>query len=109
MNYYPDGWVVVKITNKETSKHHYRVFTCWYGGFAKGDSWRLNSGITKVTKEGKVYGFEGSSGSVYYCHEDNYRLNMYGRGVLDKMIQDAIEVTIEEMKEESDWLNLNYD
>jgi len=43
-DYYPDRWVVVKIGEENL----YKVFACWYGGYARGDSWKLNSGITRV-------------------------------------------------------------
>ena len=63
-DYHPDKWVVVKISGyKDHPKPLYKVFACWYGGWAGSDSWKLNSGITKVTLEGYVYSFEGASGS----------------------------------------------
>lgn len=111
--YIPDKWVVVKITGYEDRefKPVYKVFACWYGGWAGSDSWKLNSGITKATLEGYVYSFEGSSGSVYQCHVNNYGTNMYGHGVLENMITKSKEhgITIEIMPYETNWLELNYD
>jgi hypothetical protein len=108
-DYTPDKWVVVKISS-ETIEPIYKVFACWYGGFAGSDSWKLNSGITKANKEGNVYGFEGSSGSTYYCHKDTYGTNMYGSGVLNHMIKNAEErgVTIAIMPEETNFLEIDY-
>jgi hypothetical protein len=112
MSYQPDKWLIVKITgHKDQTKPVYKVFACWYGGFASGDSWKLNSGITKVTLEGFVYSFEGYSGSTYECHTDCYGANFYGMSVLDGLIERSKEhgVTIEIMPEHTDWMVLDYD
>lgn len=110
--YIPDKWVVVKISGfkDRQEKPIYKVFACWYGGWAGSDSWKLNSGITKATLEGYVYSFEGSSGSVYECHKDCYGTNMYGGGVLDNMIKNSKEhgVTIEILPKETNFLELDY-
>lgn len=106
-DYTPDKWVVVKIGDENLHK----VFACWYGGYAGSDSWKLNSGITKVTLEGNVYSFEGSSGSVYECHKDSYGTNMYGMSVLSNMIDKAAKngVTIEILPQDTNWLEINYE
>jgi hypothetical protein len=79
MSYYtPDKWMLVKITGDDP---HYRVFGSWYGGYNGADSWRMNSGISKVIEEDDHYLFIGSSGSTYACHKDAYGANMYGMGV----------------------------
>ena len=108
--YTPDKWLVVKITGAEANPL-YKVFACWCGGYAGSDSWKLNSGITKVTLEGNVYSFEGSSGSVYECHKDAFGTNMYGYGVLTAMMKHAEEDghTIEVMPEETNWLEVEYE
>jgi hypothetical protein len=111
-DYIPDRWVVVKISGYEDrSTPVYKVFACWYGGYAGSDSWKLNSGITKATLEGFVYSFEGSSGSVYECHKDNYGYNMYGGSVLNNMIEKSKEhgIEIEVLPENTNWLELNYE
>ena len=111
-DYIPDRWVVVKISGYEDrSKPVYKVFACWYGGYAGSDSWKLNSGITKATLEGFVYSFEGSSGSVYECHKDSYGYNMYGGSVLNNMIEKSKEhgIEIEVLPENTNWLEINYE
>jgi hypothetical protein len=111
-DYIPDKWVVVKISGyKDQSKPVYKVFACWYGGWAGSDSWKLNSGITKATLEGFVYSFEGSSGSVYECHKDTYGTNMYGNGVLSNMIEKskANGIAIEILPEDTDFLTVEYE
>lgn len=110
MDYRPDKWVVVKISSEKHPPIH-KVFACWYGGWAGSDSWKLNSGITKATLEGYVYSFEGSSGSVYECHEDSYGTNFYGQSVLGEMIDTAAkhDVIIEILPEDTNWLEINYE
>mgnify|MGYP003350565345 CR=1 FL=1 len=110
--YTPDRWVVVKITGyNDHPKPIYKVFACWYGGFAGSDSWKLNSGITKATLEGYVYSFEGSSGSVYECHDGDYGTNFYGMTVLDSLIERSKEhgITVEILPEDTNWLEINYE
>ena len=106
-DYHPDKWVIVKIGEENL----YKVFACWYGGWAGSDSWKLNSGIVKATKEGHVYGFEGSSGSTYYCHEDSYGTNFYGSSVLNNMIENAAKngIVIEILNEDVDFMTLTYE
>jgi hypothetical protein len=106
-DYHPDKWVIVKIGDENL----YKVFACWYGGYAGSDSWKLNSGIVKATKEGHVYGFEGSSGSTYYCHTDSYGTNFYGGSVLDDMIENAAKngIVIEILNEDVDFMTLTYE
>jgi hypothetical protein len=107
--YVPDKWVVVKIEGPDIPLT-YKVFACWYGGFLGSNSWKLNSGITKVTKDGKFYLFEGHSGSVYKCHEGLQGLHMYGTGVLGDIIRRAKEIktVVELMPEDTNWLELDY-
>jgi hypothetical protein len=107
--YSPDKWQIVKITHGDAS--HYRVFACWYGGYTSGDSWKMNSGITKVTEDEDFYHFEGFSGSVYVCHKECYGSNMYGRGVLTTMMENYAKdgVFIELLPEETNFMELKYD
>lgn len=70
MIYTPDRWVVLKITDKEQTI--YKVLAGWVGGYLEGDSWKLNSGITKIEMDGDYYLFSGNSGSVYKCHKAAY-------------------------------------
>jgi hypothetical protein len=108
-DYTPDKWVVIKIEGPDVPLT-YKVFACWYGGYLGSNSWKLNSGITKVTKDGKFYLFEGHSGSIYKCREDNQGMHMYGNGVLNDIIQKSEEfgIKIELMPENTNWLELNY-
>lgn len=110
MTYTPDKWVVVKIEGSQFPLT-YKVFACWYGGYTGSNSWKLNSGITKVTKKHNCYSFEGHSGSVYKCITGTYGTHMYGSGVLQDIIERSKEagVTVEIMPEDTDWLGLSYE
>jgi hypothetical protein len=100
--YYPDGWTIVKV---EGSDPHYRVFGSWSGGYLDGDSWRLNSGITRCIKEQGNYIFEGTSGSIYICHEAGYgRLNAFSHGVL----QDIVDDENTHVADKQEWETIDY-
>lgn len=107
--YNPDKWMVIKINSKNP---HYRVFATWGGGYLNGDSWKMNSGITKATLIDGVYHFEGSSGSVYECRETSYGSTGYGYGVLQGIIKrtlDENDVVIDILPEETNFLELMYE
>lgn len=86
--YVPDRWTLVKITTVD-GEVIYKVFASWYGGYLGSDSWKLNSGVVRVTKEENSYLFYGSSGSIYECHKGLYGISGYGSGVLAGMIDQA--------------------
>lgn len=72
--YVPDRWVMLKITNGD--KAVYKVMGGWYGGYAGSDSWRINSGVSKVELVNDTYKFYGYSGSVYTCHKARYGMSV---------------------------------
>lgn len=101
----PDKWVVVKIHVQEP---FFKVFASWYGGYADGDRWRINSGIKSVTEEGDYYLFHGHSGSIYKCHKESYGTNNYSAAVLQNMIDNAKEngLEIEILSPETNFLKI---
>ena len=107
--YLPDRWVVVKVTNNKDL--FYKVFACWYGGYAGADHWRTNSGITQAILVDDFWKFSGHSGSMYNCHQKAYGTNHYGNVVLQNFIERAREqgVMIEIMPSDTNWSELNYD
>lgn len=109
--YTPDKWLIVKVTNTEKNESHYRVFASWYGGYLGSDSWKLNSGITKVTEAGDYYFFDGASGSTYNCRKGCYGANGYGSGVLSQLIKDSAErgILIAVLEENVNPMELIYD
>ena len=101
MTYNPDNWVVVK----SPTDGHMRVLAGWSGGYTQGDSWRLNSGITKCEETEDTFEFYGSSGSVYSCNKDSYRLRMNNASVWYQLEELGWEL----MDEDNDWLNMDYE
>ena len=107
MHITPDSWRVIRITTpKETV---YKVFACWLGGFATGDSWRLNSGIVAVESDKDYFYIHGASGSVYKCHKSQRRMSMFCEGTLQSLL-DSIsfhkETSVELLSEESVYTHL---
>ena len=101
--YNPDKWIVVHITGKDIQPID-KIFASWY------DSWRLNSGIAKVSIEDSIFCFEGISGSVYECNKDSYGCSNYGDGIIFEMCATAElqGVEMEILPEETNWLEINY-
>ena len=95
--YKPDKWIILKITDGD--KIGYKVMGGWYGGYLDSDSWRINSGISKVELDGDTYKFHGHSGSVYLCHKNSYGTTMLMSSVLPD--SDNVQVL-----PESDFLTL---
>jgi hypothetical protein len=71
--YEPDNWVVIKVKGDDP---HYRVLAGWSGGYITSDSWRMNSGITRVKEDEHSFYFYGATGSCYKCRKTAYRLRM---------------------------------
>lgn len=90
--YTPDRWVLLKITSKDTGEVHQRVFGGWFGGFAHGDSWRLNSGVADVHEFDDYFLFESASGKEYLCRkysQGTEGMSMYMQNVLQSLIDDC--------------------
>lgn len=103
--YSPDRWLVIKING---TNPHYRVFASWYGGYLGSDSWRMNSGITRVTEDDDFYYFHGSSGSVYNCYKNCYGISGYGSDVLNNYIEKYPELDIQVLSEDTKVTELEY-
>lgn len=102
--YQPDNWIIIRFYGDDP---HYRVLVGWSGGYTQGDSWRMNSGITKCEDDGDYYNFYGSSGSLYRCHKEAYGLRMNTSYVWTQLKQihgDKVEF----MDEETDWLERDW-
>jgi hypothetical protein len=107
--YNPDKWVMLKFTCGD--EVIYKILASWYGGFARGDSWQLNSGVVKIEEDGDLYLFYGSSGSVYQCHKQMYGMSMYTRGILEgwkKKIEEVEDTDVLLMPEETNFMELEY-
>ena len=108
--YTPDVWVVLKFTGlKGEDGPLYKVMGGWYGGYLGADSFRLNSGISKVEEDGDWFKFHGYSGSVYRVHKNSYHLSGYMGQVLmgwEKELEDRPE-EMELLPEDTDWSEIN--
>ena len=96
--------MIIKIKGDDP---HYRVLAGRSGGYATGDEWKLNSGITKVEFENDQYTFHGSSGSKYVCHKDTYGLRMNNAHAWYAM-QAQHGDKVEMMKENNNWLTMDW-
>lgn len=86
--YQPDVWVVFKIKRKKV----YKVLAGWYGGYAGTNSWRVNSGITKVEENENNYIFHGSTGSIYICPKHSERMSMLTASIWQQLKDKALLV-----------------
>lgn len=97
--YTPDNFVILKIKNGEETA--FKVLAGWSGGYLDGDSWKMNSGITKVEMDGDYYLFHGYTGSVYKCHKDSEQVRMNISGVLSNILAKypdiVTQVTVEDI------------
>ena len=96
-SYEPDYFLILRI--KTPDDVIYKVFATWKGGYINGDSWKINSGITKVEVIDNYYVFHGHTSSVYKCHKGSYGTTLYGQSVLQNIIdvakeEENIEMTI---------------
>ncbi len=104
MSYIPDNWVVIKIKGDDP---HYKILAGWSGGYATGDSWRMNSGIVHVDETENSFIFYGSSGSAYDCRKHSYCLrknNAHIWSALQEKHGDKVEL----MPEDTDWVNMDW-
>ena len=104
-NYTCDNWVVIKLDNGVDP--HYRLLVGTSGGYTTGDSWRLNSGITKVEEDDSAYYFSGSSGSTYRCGKNSYTLRMNNAHIWSQ-IQELHGDKARLMPEDTDWMNTDW-
>jgi hypothetical protein len=103
-DYNPDNWVVIKIGGDDP---HYRVLAGWSGGYTTGDSWRMNSGITRVEDAGDRFNFYGSTGSCYSCGKESYTLRMNNAHIWSQL-KDRHGDLVELMPEDTDWLSMDW-
>lgn len=109
-DYNPDRWVMLKFNHN--GELIYKILATFYGGYLSGDSWKLNSGVTKIEEDGQCYLFHGSSGSVYRCHKNSYGMGGYTSGVyasFQKQVEEAEGVTMELMPEGTNFMEIQYE
>ena len=82
--YQPDNFVALKIEKDDTLI--FRILAGWSGGYLDGDSWKLNSGITKIEEDGDFYLVHGYSGSIYKLHKNSETVRMNMAGTLNSLL-----------------------
>lgn len=102
--YHPDSWVMIKMTHK--GETFYKVLGGWSGSYLNGTSWRLNSGVASVEKEGTRYRFNGASGSSYVCDEGMYGLRMSTASIWETMRSQYPDNV--ELMEDRDWMKFDF-
>lgn len=104
--YTPDRWVVVRITNKAGT--FYKVLAGWSSGYLYGDSWRMNSGITKADVFESYIEFHGYSGSKYCCGKNRYGLSTMTCAIAEDMHRELGCENFLVMPEETDWSKIDW-
>ncbi len=82
--YNPDKWIILKITG-EKGEVLLKVLAGWSGSYLEGQSWKVNSGISKCKVDGNYFMLSGYSGSVYKCHKKAYGTNMIMCGIISQL------------------------
>ena len=110
-DYTPDKWVMLKFTHK--GQDVYKILASFYGGYLDGDSWKLNSGVTKVEEDDNYYYFHGYSGSVYACHKEAYGMSMYAMSIYNKFLKQVGESEDTKMEllyeDDTNFMEIKYD
>ena len=99
-----DNWVVIFLNGGDP---HYRLLVGTSGGYTTWDSWRMNSGITRVEEDEHYFYFYGSSGSCYKCYKEAYCLRMNSAGVWAQL-QERHGDKVQMMPEDTDWMNQDW-
>ena len=99
-----DNWIVIFLNGGDP---HYRLLTGTSGGYTTGDSWRMNSGITKVEEDDHYYYFHGSSGSCYSCHKDAYGLRMNNAYIWNQL-QELHGDKVKMLDENTNWMEQDW-
>ena len=88
----PDVWVIVELHGSKVENGSYhRILAGWFGGYLGGDSWQVNSGITKIVDCDTFWEIHGVSGSIYNCHKTVERLNGMTSSIYNKWCKDSNE------------------
>lgn len=95
--YHPDSYQFIRISSKGDNDKVIKLFAVWNGSYLDSDSWKMNSGCTKITQDAifdNLYIVEGYSGSRYVINKASTTLSSYGMGVLTDIIKRAEKADI---------------
>lgn len=90
MNYIPDTYQFLRISSDQDTDVIVKLFAVWVGGYLTGDSWKLNSGVTKIVKDVDVFHVHGHSGSVYTIFFAQPPMTSYGNEILSKILDSGV-------------------
>lgn len=109
MRNHPGKWIVIKLSPKN-KEPFYKVLASFSGGYLDGDSWKMNSGITKVVETDTHFEFYGMSGSCYDCKKTAYGMHSLSESILNHAIAHSYkaDIVIEQMHPDTDWNTLKY-
>lgn len=98
-DYKPECWLCIKIVSEQHGTY-YKLLGSWSGGYTQGSTWKLNSGIKKITETDNCWFVHGYSGSVYQCNKGTERVALAMQPALGKLLDaGATIVPIEEVIE----------
>lgn len=86
-NHVPDVWVALELTTPESSIH--KILAGWYGGYMGVDSWKMNSGISRIIEHPGHYEVHGYSGSSYVCYKHIERFSNYTHSIFNHYVAEA--------------------
>lgn len=107
MSNIPDCYQFIKIKAANTNeKDILKLFCVWTGGYGRGDSWKLNSGVKNISIRGvsidsgsedvTVLDVHGYSGSVYTIpNQECTYMSSYGAHILQSILDGANKSGIE--------------
>lgn len=100
----PDYYQFIRITSQHDTSSITKLFCVWVGGYTQGDSWKMNSGVSKIEKAEHGWNVYGHSGSCYTVFaEGGGNMNAYGSNVLQGIVSKtgALEFNVELVSLES--------
>lgn len=90
-----DSWSILRIDNRNDDTILYKLLQRSAGSYLYGESWQLNSGITKIVDEGEELRIHGKSGSCYIVYKTNECMRGIMYSILDSMNNiDGVTTTV---------------
>lgn len=89
INYAPHTYQFIRVSSPHDKEIITKLFAVWTGGYLDGAQWKLNSGVTKITKEDGMYFVHGYSGSVYAIPVEQPTMTSYGASVINNIDKQA--------------------
>jgi hypothetical protein len=102
MAYTPQRWVIVEI-NSNDDPIYYKVLAGWES--SRDESWRMNSGITRVEETDDAWEFYGSSGSCYSCSKERYGFTNVSENIFHQL-RNHYGDQVKLLCEDTDWNKL---